>query len=261
MKKILIADDSSTIRRIVKDILKSMGFQDIIEAKDGEDALTKMEGVNLLISDWNMPKRNGLNLIQVIRTRNEIYRTIPIIMVTTESQKDDVEQALKSGVDAYIIKPFQADHLRRQVDIVLSMKKSMKLLVVDDFKSIRQIVIRALSELGFNHIEEAENGLEALEKTKEGVDFLITDWIMPKMSGLELVKAIRTSTESYKDIPIMMVTTQAEKISVIEAIRNGVDNYIIKPFTAEILKNKMTQVFAIKYDKMGVKTNSGKKKN
>lgn len=119
----------------------------------------------------------------------------------------------------------------------------MKILVVDDFSTMRRIVKNLLRQLGFENIEEAEDGAQAFSKLKGGgYGFMVSDWNMPNMDGLELLKKVRNDPE-LKDLPILMVTAEAEKDKVITAIQAGVNNYIVKPFTGEILKEKMDKVF------------------
>ena len=120
----------------------------------------------------------------------------------------------------------------------------IKILVVDDFATMRRIIKNILKQLGYNDIDEADDGAAAIAKLKSiKFDFVITDWNMPNMSGLELVKAIR-SDENIKGIPILMVTAEALKENIIEAVKAGVNNYIVKPFTAEVMKEKIDKVFA-----------------
>lgn len=118
----------------------------------------------------------------------------------------------------------------------------IKVLVVDDFPTMRRIVKNLLKQLGFENIDEAENGEEALKKLKSGdYGLVVSDWNMPVMEGLELLKHLRNDPQ-LKDIPFLMVTAEAEKEKVIEAIKAGVDNYIVKPFTGEVLKEKLEKI-------------------
>ena len=120
---------------------------------------------------------------------------------------------------------------------------NMKILVVDDFSTMRRIVKNVLKQLGYTNTEEAENGEQAYEMLKKGgFDFVISDWNMPVMNGLDLVEKIR-SDENLKGIPILMVTAEAEKDKVIIAVKAGVNNYIVKPFTSETMKAKMDVLF------------------
>ncbi len=119
----------------------------------------------------------------------------------------------------------------------------IKILVVDDMSTMRRIIRTILNQLGYSNIEEAENGKQALAKLKkEKFDFVVTDWNMPEMDGLSLVKAIRSDQE-LKHIPVLMVTAEAKKENVMEALKAGVNNYIVKPFTPEVLREKMEKIF------------------
>ncbi len=121
--------------------------------------------------------------------------------------------------------------------------KNMKILVVDDFSTMRRIVKNVLKQIGFEKLEEAEDGAQAYSKLQNGnFDFVVSDWNMPNLDGMGLLKKIR-SDEKLKDLPVLMVTAEAEKEKVVEAIKAGVNNYIVKPFTAEVLKEKMDKIF------------------
>ncbi len=118
----------------------------------------------------------------------------------------------------------------------------MKILVVDDFPTMRRIMRNLLKELNYLNVVEAEDGSAALAKLKgEKFDFVISDWNMPNMSGLDLLKSVRADAD-LKGLPFLMVTAEAEKDNVVEAIQAGVSNYIVKPFTAATLKEKMDKV-------------------
>ncbi len=122
--------------------------------------------------------------------------------------------------------------------------REIKVLIVDDMATMRRIIKSLLEQLGFKNIDEAEDGAVALEKLKKGkYDLVITDWNMPNMTGLELVQEIRKDPQ-LKDIPVLMVTAEAKKENVIAAIKAGVNNYVVKPFTAETLKEKLEKIYA-----------------
>jgi two-component system chemotaxis response regulator CheY len=119
----------------------------------------------------------------------------------------------------------------------------IKVLVVDDFPTMRRIVKNLLKQIGFENIDEAEDGMQALNKLKSGnYGLVVSDWNMPNMEGIDLLRNIRQEAEPLKNIPFLMVTAEAEKEKVIEAIKAGVDNYIVKPFTAEVLKEKLEKI-------------------
>lgn len=119
----------------------------------------------------------------------------------------------------------------------------IRILIVDDFSTMRRIIKNILKQLGYENVEEAENGADAYEKLdSEKFDFIITDWNMPVMDGLGLLKKVRTDPE-MKHLPVLMVTAEAEKDKVVTAIQAGVNNYIVKPFTADVLQDKMNKIF------------------
>jgi two-component system chemotaxis response regulator CheY len=121
--KILAVDDSPTMRRIIINTLKRAGFSDVVEATDGKDALAKMkvEDFNFIITDWNMPEMDGLSFVTNLRSNDE-YDKLPILMVTTRSVKDDIIEAMKAGVNSYIVKPFTPDTLREKINQILGSK-------------------------------------------------------------------------------------------------------------------------------------------
>jgi len=120
---ILVVDDFSTMRRIVKTCLKQIGFENITEASDGKEALTKLESseFRLIVSDWNMPNMMGIELLRAVRGSDKL-KTIPFIMVTAEGNKDNIIEAAKAGVSNYIVKPFTADVLQQKMEAVFNKK-------------------------------------------------------------------------------------------------------------------------------------------
>ncbi|HEY4706967.1 MAG TPA: chemotaxis response regulator CheY [Thermodesulfobacteriota bacterium] len=119
------------------------------------------------------------------------------------------------------------------------LDQNMKILVVDDFSTMRRIIKNILREIGYNNVDEADDGTTALEKLRAGkFDFVVTDWNMPNMPGIELLKVIR-SDDALKDMPVLMVTAEAAKENVVTAVQAGVNNYIVKPFTAAALKERI----------------------
>ena len=123
------------------------------------------------------------------------------------------------------------------------MNKDINILIVDDFSAMRQIIRNLLHELGFDNTAEADNGQTALPMLKTGdFDFLVTDWSMPGMDGLRLLKTVRAD-EQLGDLPVLMVTAEAKREQIVDAAEAGVNAYIVKPFTAETLKDKMDKIF------------------
>ncbi len=119
----------------------------------------------------------------------------------------------------------------------------MKILVVDDFSTMRRIIKNLLRDLGFTNTSEADDGSTALPMLKQGdFEFLITDWNMPNVSGLELLKSVRADPDLAK-LPVLMVTAEAKREQIVEAAEAGVNGYIVKPFTADTLKEKIDKIF------------------
>ena len=122
------------------------------------------------------------------------------------------------------------------------MDTSIKVLIVDDFATMRRILKNILKQLGFKNLLEADDGTTAYDVLEsQDVDLIISDWNMPKMTGLELLKKVRAS-EKYSKIPFLMVTAEAQKQNVIEAVQAGVSNYVVKPFTAEAISEKLEKI-------------------
>ncbi len=124
----------------------------------------------------------------------------------------------------------------------------VKFLVVDDFSTMRRIVRNLLKELGFTNVDEAEDGVAALQKLKaSGFDFVVSDWNMPNMDGLTLLQTVRADP-ALKHLPVLMITAEAKKENIIAAAQAGASGYIVKPFTAATLNEKLIKIF----EKMGI---------
>lgn len=127
--------------------------------------------------------------------------------------------------------------------VEVALDKNMKILIVDDFSTMRRIIKNLLRDLGFTNTVEADDGTTALPILQGGtIDFLVTDWNMPGMTGIELLRAVRTD-EKLKTIPVLMVTAEAKRDQIIAAAQAGVNGYVVKPFTAVALKEKIEKIF------------------
>jgi two-component system chemotaxis response regulator CheY len=123
------------------------------------------------------------------------------------------------------------------------LDKNMKILVVDDFSTMRRIIKNLLKDLGFTSIQEADDGNTALPMLVQGdFDFVVTDWNMPGMQGIDLLRAIRAD-DNLKHLPVLMVTAEAKKEQIVAAAQAGVNGYVVKPFTAATLKEKLEKIF------------------
>ncbi|MGZ3236268.1 MAG: chemotaxis response regulator CheY [Burkholderiaceae bacterium] len=122
-------------------------------------------------------------------------------------------------------------------------EQNLRFLVVDDFSTMRRIVRNLLKELGYSNVEEAEDGVDGLNKLRTGqFDFVVSDWNMPNMDGLEMLKQIRADAALSK-LPVLMVTAEAKKENIIAAAQAGANGYVVKPFTAATLDEKLTKIF------------------
>ena len=132
-------------------------------------------------------------------------------------------------------------------------KPNLRFLVVDDFSTMRRIVRNLLKELGFTNVEEAEDGVDALQKLRAAsFDFVISDWNMPNMTGIELLRQVRADA-SLRTLPLLMITAEAKKENIIEAAQAGASGYIVKPFTAATLDEKLNKIF-LSMQKSGAST-------
>jgi two-component system chemotaxis response regulator CheY len=120
----------------------------------------------------------------------------------------------------------------------------MKILVVDDFSTMRRIVRNLLKELGFTNVHEAEDGVDALSKLRgeKDFEFIVSDWNMPNMTGIELLRTVRADA-ALKHLPVLMVTAEAKRENIIEAAQAGASGYVVKPFTAATLDEKLKKIF------------------
>lgn len=238
--KIVLAEDSSTMRKILLKILNGLGHVDVCEAADGVQALKRLseDEFDLLITDWDMPNMSGLQLIKEVRANPDTV-DVPIIVSTSRSSQDEVVEAMGAGANDFISKPFNDVELQAKIESVL---KSVNVLIAEDSTSMMGVLKKMLEDMGYSNVYEANDGAKAWEILCEGrFDLLITDWNMPNMSGLELVEHVRAD-HSMVDMPIIMSTSRTNHQDVIEAMKSGVTNYISKPFRPNQLRDKIAQV-------------------
>jgi len=125
----------------------------------------------------------------------------------------------------------------------VALDKNMKILIVDDFSTMRRIIKNLLRDLGFNNTQEADDGLTALPMLQSGdFEFLVTDWNMPGMAGIDLLKKVRAD-DNLSGLPVLMVTAESKRDQIVEAAQAGVNGYIVKPFTAQTLKEKIDKIW------------------
>jgi two-component system chemotaxis response regulator CheY len=152
----------------------------------------------------------------------------------------------KGGRQGFQARPFQSAKVLQKGEIPRMADLSMNILIVDDFSTMRRIVRNILKQLGYSNVFEADDGTSAVEiLKKEKIQFIISDWNMPQMPGIELLKTVR-STEEWKSLPFLMVTAEGQKENVLEAVKYKVSQYIVKPFTPELLMEKINKIFESK---------------
>lgn len=125
----------------------------------------------------------------------------------------------------------------------MNLDPDMKILIVDDFSTMRRIIKNTLRQIGFSNVVEADDGKRAVTiLDTDKIDLIISDWNMAEMTGIELLRHVRGS-DIYKDTPFLMVTAEAQQQNIIEAVQAGVSNYVVKPFTADVIQEKIQQIF------------------
>jgi two-component system chemotaxis response regulator CheY len=140
--------------------------------------------------------------------------------------------------------PLLADYAPVTGTLHVHRTPEMRFLVVDDSSTMRRIIINTLNKLGYEDVVEAGNGKEGLDKLSAGkVDVILTDWNMPEMSGIDFIRNVRGAAAT-KDVPVLMVTTNAAKDDIVEALKVGVNSYVVKPFTPDTMKEKIEAVLA-----------------
>lgn len=238
--KVMIITDPYVGKGLLKNTLNQIGYTSVMEAESGVDALGKIarEDFHLIISDWNIGENDGTKFIQLVKN-SDITSRIPIILVTNEETRDEAQGALKAakiGVNNYIVRPFTTEALKEKIEKVIS---GYKIMVIDDSSTTRKVITNILGQIGHKDVLEAENGIDALAKLAQSkVDLILCDWDMPNMNGLQFVRSLR-SMKTYGNIPILMVTTNAAKEEIVQALQAGASDYVAKPFTPQVIQQKI----------------------
>jgi len=245
-KRVIVINDAPVVREVIAKNLHKIGFEEdnVFQASDGLEGINMLraEQVDLIISDWNMPNMDGLELLKTIKGYPELA-SIPFIMITSESEKEKVDEAFKAGVNQYIFKPFKPDYFSEKIQQTLgkNLYGAKQVMVVDDSPVIRRIVEKQLKMLGFGGFNflGAGNGVLALSLLEEKkVDLIITDLHMPDMNGIEFVREVRIN-EKTDLIPVLMITSDYNTNKMLEAYEAGVDEFMQKPFKVVALEEKI----------------------
>jgi CheY-like chemotaxis protein len=276
--KILSVDDSKTVRASLSRLFSSFACE-LCEAVNGREGLevAARERPDLIILDYNMPVMNGVSMLQRLREDAELRR-IPVIMLTTESSAENVATVARLGVRDYVTKPFNEELLLAKAARVVSLiareqsrraddahdlestegPKSTEetaeetsnssaaslqrasVLVVDDSRTMRLSMMRALNDLGFNNIKEAKNGRQALDLVlKEPFDLMLLDMEMPEMNGMEVLLALKNNPE-LDGLPVIVISGTDQIENAVKCIEAGAEDYLPKPFNPTLLRARAT---------------------
>ncbi len=240
-KKILIIDDSLTIREMLSAMLSKMGFEAFV-AEDGwqGEAVAKAIQPDLILCDLEMPLKNGVETCASIRSVEKL-KAVPIVILTGSKSRDDFQRALDSGATDYMLKPFKENELLDKLRKYLNAKDKKvkrKVLIIDDSKTVRSILAKDISQLGLE-ILTAEDGWqgEAVAKAAKP-DVIFCDLEMPLKNGFDTCKAIR-KTKGLEKTPIIVITAKGSQEALKQAISCGASDYIVKPYNKAEMIGKL----------------------
>lgn len=246
-KTILYADDTKFFHNVVVPPLREEGYN-VIEAWDGKEALDILsrEKVDMVVTDVEMPEMDGFSLCKAVRT--ELGRSdLPVLIATSLDSEADVSKGFEAGADDYITKPIVLPELLSRVKRMLKTEQTLRperILVVDDSRFIRNMVCQSLRSQGFQDVDEAEDGQDALSKVlSQPYSLVISDYQMPQMDGYDLSLSIRQN-KKISDIPIIMVSDRESKAKLVKIRSTGIQAFIAKPFVAERLIAEVERVLA-----------------
>ncbi|MGE0321945.1 MAG: response regulator [Polyangiaceae bacterium] len=232
---VLLADDSALIHKHTVPILTDAGYE-VREAFDGEEAFQMLEQdpPDLLLTDVEMPKLGGYDLCRKVK-QDERFREVPVVICSSLGEAADLERGFDAGADDYLVKPVVPEELVTRLHSLLATRMISareQVLVVDDSAAIRHLVADCLRRQGFR-VDTAVDGADGLEKAKASVpDLVLTDYDMPRMTGFELVHAMRHTLET-RDVPLVMLTARESKRDQAQMRAAGLTSYLVKPFTTD----------------------------
>ncbi|HOL47040.1 MAG TPA: response regulator [bacterium] len=248
--EILFVDDSNSMHSLINNFLQNNDNK-IYHAYSGVEAIKKYYEIlpDLIITDIEMPEMNGLELCKKIKEQS-INRFIPIIILSSRSDKITIEEAFNYGADDYLIKPIDGEKLKAIIERyrkIIHSKKKNKILIIDDSKIIREYLRHSLLKQGFSVItaENGKIGYEIIKKEKP--DIILTDIEMPLMDGYELCKKIKNDNE-LNEIPILIMSSKDKAYDIKKANELGIVHYFVKPFDIEKLILVIDRLIIEKYD-------------
>lgn len=270
---VLIVDDTEPMRKMIKDSLRMMGVHNVLMAENGEEALKRLHAhteVGLVISDWSMPKMDGLTLLKHVRNHAE-FKSLPFMMVTAETERSFVSNAVKAGVSQFIIKPFTYKDLQQRVNRILdqatqqeddaekpavstsraaraepftSNHQNATVLIVDDAPSNIDVISGILKRT--YRIKAATRAPKAISiaQSSDPPDLILMDIMMPDMNGIEACRQLKDDPDTA-GIPIIFLTAKSSVDDVAEGFRAGGADYIVKPADPTILEARVANHISI----------------
>ncbi len=269
--KFLVVDDFESMRKTVKNNLLSMGFEKVVMAANGAEAVKylKSSPVDCIISDWNMPELTGIELLRYVRA-SERYKDIPFMLVTAEVESKSVTTAISEGVSEFLIKPFTPGVLREKVTWMLENptdqcrtrkvnKKKPAVISSEDAVSNERAMVLVVDDVASNidvisgilkrhyQVKVATTGKKALQicKTHPQPDLILLDIMMPEMDGMEVCKALKENPET-QSIPVIFLTAKSEITDMTEGFKYGAVDYITKPANPAILNARVSTHIRLK---------------
>lgn len=252
---ILIVEPSLTQRNVILKELQNEGVSSVDVCGCKTDALNKIHAVrpDLVISSLHFEDGTGLDLLRAIRSDAEMD-DLPFMLVSSETRRNQLEEFKQSGVVAILPKPFTRVHIVQAINSTLDLLSQddieldlydverLRVLVVDDSRLARKIVIRVLNNLGMQNITQADDGSTAIELLSESTfDLVVTDYNMPEVNGLELTEFIRRS-EAHNHLPVLMVTSEANDAHLENVVKSGVNAIANKPFEPDNVKRLLVSI-------------------
>lgn len=249
--KALLIDDSQIVRKVIQGVLLSTcGFTEVVQKEDGELGLSEIKEnpsrYDIIFLDWKMPKMDGIEVLVALR---KLGCLTPVVICTAVGDKQSIVSAIGKGANDYLVKPFKSIDLEMKSQKIISNHKlllshqadSKRALIIDDSHIVREVIKKILlNDKVVSDVVCVEDGAIGLKRfLAEKFDVIILDWQMPKMDGIEVLKAIR---KVNTEIPIVMATGNSEPDQIVEAFDAGATNFISKPFKPEEILQKVHRV-------------------
>lgn len=254
---VLVVEPSSTQRRIICRSLEANGIRSTDQCETGEEALLRLvaDPPDLVISSLYLPDMTGTDLVHRIRESSQFADT-PFMLISSETRFRYLDPIRQAGVVGILPKPFTDDELRTALGATLDLlddetdhladldTDSLKVLVVDDSRMARNHITRVLGSLGIESVDQAEDGVEALEMIEQHYyDFIVTDYNMPRMDGRELIDQLRHGS-AHASIPVLMVTSESNENRLAAVQQSGVSAICDKPFEPATVRSLVRQMVA-----------------